>query len=483
MTANNSTRGLVASLACVAAVLAGACSSPDPEAADSTLLPDGSGPSAPELPEAGSDPDVEVEGEIVVAGDDGSSELLGGINGSALEKRHGQAVVMVLTRGCDGMGYGRGTGFAIAPDTIVTNWHVVAEHYDPDAPIDPRPWILTYNRRWVRGTVIGASPTPDIAVIKLDTTEPTMVESLDWLDADIGDGEHVAVLGYPALESGEFNLAVGETAESDGENRSIASFRINRSLSSRTGPGNSGGPVLTTDGSVAGVLTWGQMSRSTWYAQDATVVQDAVESMLDDEDTELPVACDDDERYPLSYTVRLGTFADEASAQERLDVVDDVRDDVEVINVSSDSWQPFLLSDYPIVMMAGPFDTREAAAAAVEEYQAAIDAAGQSDRFSYGVMPRSVFGDRQQEAADRSCGDLSGSTVDVTGVTPADPLKLRAEPSTGAAVLAELDEGVTLALLDSAPVEANGLEWLPVQHDGDGGPLCGWVAKRYTTAP
>ena len=181
--------------------------------------------------------------------------------------------------------------------------------------------------------------------------------------------------------------------------------------------------------------------------------------------------------------MRLGTFAFEDEADQRLEVVDGVRDDAQIVTVSSDLWAPFLLSDYPIVMMAGPFDSRDAATAAVDDYQAAIDEAGQIDRFSVGVMPRSVFGAAEQERIDQACGDLSSSTVSVSGVTPADPLKLRAEPSTSADVLAELDDGQILALLTDPPVEANGLEWLHVQYDGDDAPLCGWVARNYTTMP
>ena len=469
-----------AALISAAAIIAGSCTSTDTAAEGTTLPTDDSGAAG----EPGDPTSATTATSIAdaVAVDD---EPLGGINGSALEQQHGQAVALVITRSCDGMGYSMGSAFAVGPRTLVTNWHVVAEDYNSDdSAIDPRPWILTYNRRWTRGTVVGATPTPDIAVIQIDDTEPAMAETLGWKDGDVSDGEHLAILGYPGLESGEFNLAVGKSAESDGQTDGVPSFRIDRLLSARTGPGNSGGPVLTADGSVAGVLTWGYMSRSTWFAQDATVAREAAESILDDP-RPVPTACDADstDRYPLAYTVRLGTFADEGDAERRLEVVDGVRDDVQVITVPSDPWKPFLLSDYPIVMMAGPFDTPDAATAAVADYQAAIDAAGQIDRFSVGVMPRSVFGAAEQERIDQGCGDLSSSTVSVSGVTPADPLKLRAEPSTSADVLAELDDGQILALLTDPTVEANGLEWLHVQYDGDDEPLCGWVARNYTTMP
>lgn len=433
-------------------------------------------------------PESDVAGETTIPTTTGAPEgaPLGGINGSALEHVYGPAVGLVLSRGCDGIGFGNGTGFAIGPRTLVTNWHVVAEdNYDDDSAIDPRPWIMTYNRRWVRGTVIGATPAPDIAVIQLDESEPDMRATVEWSDTDVSDDQHVAVLGYPSLESGEFNLAVGTSVEVDGQTYGIPSFRMERELSARTGPGNSGGPVMTADGKVAGVLTWAQRSWSTWYAQDVGVVREEVESMLADPGP-VPTDCEADspDRSPLGYTVRLGTFADSAEAAERFEVVDGVRDDATVISVASDEWVPFLLSDYPIVMMAGPFQDRATAEAAVEDYQAAVDAAGQVDTFSVGVMPTSAFPDPGSEPVeDTSCGDLSSSWVNVTGVTPADPLKLRAEPSTSAEILAELNEGEPLVLITDPPAEGDGLEWLHVQYDGDDGPLCGWVARNYTTTP
>ena len=283
-----------AALLSAAAIIAGSCTSTD-TSAEGTTRPTDSGGATGEQ----SDPTSTSIADAVVV----DEEPLGGINGSALEQQHGRAVALVLTRSCDGMGYGQGSAFAVGPRTLVTNWHVVAEDSDSaDSAIDPRPWILTYNRRWARGTVVGATSTPDIAVIQIDDAEPEMAETLGWSDGDIGEGEHLAILGYPGLESGDFNLAVGKSAESDGQTDGIPSFRIDRLLSARTGPGNSGGPVLTADGSVAGVHTWGRMSRSTWFAQDATVAREAAESILDDP-RPVPTACDGRQYRPLSAGV------------------------------------------------------------------------------------------------------------------------------------------------------------------------------------
>ena len=431
-------------------------------------------------------PEDPVEDGTPAPSDDGSALPLGGINGSALEATHGDAVAMILTRSCDGIGVATGTGFAIDSRTLVTNWHVVADdNEDPDSTLDPRPWILTYHRGWRRGSVIGASATPDVAVIRLDDAESNMAETLDWAEDDVVDDQHLAVLGYPGLENREFQLAVGKSNQSDGTTRGVPSFELERQLSARTGPGTSGGPILTADGDVAGVVTWGEFNRSTWLGQDAGVVREAVEGIIADP-PEIPTACgaDSAERYPLAYTVRLGTFADIDSADERYAVVSEAGPvGIEVITVNSDDWDGYLLSDYPLVMMAGPFDSRADAREAVELYQSGIYEAGQTDTFSVGVMPTSAFGEAPGIEEVPPCADLSSSWVNVTGVSSADPLKLRDGPTTSASVLAELENGEVLQLVVDEPVEADGLEWLHVALSDDDGMICGWVARRYTTEP
>lgn len=410
---------------------------------------------------------------------------LGGINGSALEDRLGRGVVMVIARPCDGFGYGRGSGFAIDSRTIVTNWHVVAEDSEvADSPIDPRPWIMTYNRAWRRGTVIGASQKPDVAVIRLDEGEPDFTQPLRWSDTPPADGQNLAVLGFPGIESGEFNLVVAEATDVDGQNRGIPSFGLTRRLSGRTGPGNSGGPIVDADGAVVGIHTWGTFDRSHWFAQDTATIRDAVARMTADPSEPVPSCpADGEDRYPLSYVVRLGTSADPSEEKERYDVVRDAGPaGALVISVNSDEWVPFLLSDYPFVLMAGPFATRTDAEAAVPLYQAAVDASGQVDRLSVGVFPTAAFDRGEATDEPAACIAPTDRFVVVHGVTPAAPLKLRAEPTTDADVIGTMENGEELMVSADDPVEAKGLTWIRVSTLDDTEPRCGWVAQAYTQA-
>jgi len=409
-------------------------------------------------------------------------EPLGGLNGTRLEKELGPAVVMVLTRPCGSTGVRGGSGFAIGDRTIVTNWHVVADDYnDPESTIDPHPWILGYNRRWRRGTVIGSSASPDVAVIKLDEDEPDMPDPLRWADRALTDGQFAAVLGYPGIEEQEFQLTIGKASDVDGTTEDIPSFQLDRQLSNRTGPGNSGGPVVNADGEVVGMHTWGRFNRSTWFAQDHDVVRSAVESFVS-APSQPRVECqaEDPSRFPLAYTVRLGTFGDRAEADARLAVVNAAGPPgTGVVMVDSDELTPYLLSDYPYVLAGGPFETRPQAEEALLRYQAAATAAGHNDKFSVGVLPRSVFVDATAEPAP-SCLPSADGLVVVHGVASWDTLALRQGPSTNQPELARLANGEQLLVGSEEPVRASGADWIHVSTTDSDDPICGWVAQRYT---
>lgn len=424
-----------------------------------------------------------------------AAAMLGGINGSALEYQYGKGVVLVLTRDCN-RGVGTGSGFAIDKRTIVTNWHVVADDsHDAASTIDPRPWILTYNRGWRRGSVLGASASPDIAVIQLDADEPDMAATLKWADKEVQKGDFLAIMGYPGLEHNEFQLTVAQvvnpdaTARTADDSPAIPSFRLDKVLSARTGPGNSGGPIVNAAGEVVGVHTWGLSDRRAWFGSDGPVARSAAEEMKGSP-SRMKVACeaDSEKRFALTYVVKLGTFGDVESYNERLAAIADAGPagaQIIAANTAADSdfWDGFLLSDYPYVMLAGPFDKKEQAESAKDAYQRALEAAGQKDRFTVGVVPKMSFkSDDTVDTRQKQCAQFTGKTVLVTGVSTTDPLKLREGPTTKAAVIDDLDNGTVLQVTTDDEVEADGNTWIRVAPAKDNGTICGWVAKRYTTS-
>jgi S1-C subfamily serine protease len=150
----------------------------------------------------------------------------------------GEAVFRVEAEGC-GLQVS-GSAFAINDRYLVTNRHVV--------DMDPFPTLRGRSGETFDAIVIGTSTDPDLAVLE---TGRTLVTALEWVQAaDLLEGEHIVGLGYPAPD-GDFTVTPG----------SIISFQTvgDRRVAIRSDAafdrGNSGGPVLTTSGKVAGVIT------------------------------------------------------------------------------------------------------------------------------------------------------------------------------------------------------------------------------------
>ena len=135
-----------------------------------------------------------------------------------------------------------GSGFVVAEDRIVTNAHVVAGVTEPiiEAPGQPA----------VAGRVVAFDAANDLALIAVSglATPPLAI-------ADAAAGTDVAVGGYPFGGPLELRparvMSVGPiTIEEAGR----TSTRDIMTLAADVDHGNSGGPVLTGDGAVGGVV-------------------------------------------------------------------------------------------------------------------------------------------------------------------------------------------------------------------------------------
>lgn len=136
-----------------------------------------------------------------------------------------------------------GSGFVVAEDRVVTNAHVVA---GVDEPI-----VHAAGRVPAAGRVVWFDPENDLAVI---ATDGLGVAPLGLADPPAAE-EDVAVAGYPfggpleirparVMASGPLTISVDDTTTS----RDVVT------LASDVDQGNSGGPVLTGDGLVGGVV-------------------------------------------------------------------------------------------------------------------------------------------------------------------------------------------------------------------------------------
>ncbi|MEV4787738.1 MarP family serine protease [Streptomyces tuirus] len=153
-----------------------------------------------------------------------------------------------------------GSGFVYAREHVMTNAHVVAGIDEPTVQIGGVG--RTYEAR-----VVLFDPQKDVAVLYVPGLKAPVLRFDD--DADRGDSAVVA--GYP--QDGDLNLqaatvagrvrATGQNIYNDGTaTREIYSIR------STVRPGNSGGPLLTTDGRVFGVV----FARSTSDAETGYVL-------------------------------------------------------------------------------------------------------------------------------------------------------------------------------------------------------------------
>jgi hypothetical protein len=147
------------------------------------------------------------------------------------------AVFRIETEGCGWIG--SGSGFAIDAHHVVTNHHVVAN--------DSSPIVRTQDGRELHGRVIGSTERPDLAVISVDADLPTTVS---WADtAALQRNESLVVMGFP-IPDRTFKISTGSVIAfqpPDARDALIANNPIDR--------GNSGGPALRRDGTVAGVVT------------------------------------------------------------------------------------------------------------------------------------------------------------------------------------------------------------------------------------
>ncbi|MFC8681753.1 MarP family serine protease [Microbacterium ureisolvens] len=138
-----------------------------------------------------------------------------------------------------------GTGFVVAEDRVVTNAHVVA---GVDTPVVELPGVAARE-----GRVVYFDPVDDLAVIAVDDLG---AEALPF-SPTLAEGEAAVVQGYPY--GGPFTMvsagvrSVGTANVPDVYDGSWNPREI-YALQATVRPGNSGGPLLTGDGAVAGVV-------------------------------------------------------------------------------------------------------------------------------------------------------------------------------------------------------------------------------------
>jgi len=172
-------------------------------------------------------------------------------------------VVLVATDGSEAYFVGHGSGFAVAPDKILTNAHVVEltrEEKNLVIGVIPSEGKKSYG-----GRVIAYSPGNDLALIQLE--EGSLPVSTFYAGA-VADGQHVTAIGYPGTVDRAQGLGLKQlieplqTVKTSGN---VSAGRTSQTFDTilHTAPlasGNSGGPLVDDCGRVLGVNSFGSVS-------------------------------------------------------------------------------------------------------------------------------------------------------------------------------------------------------------------------------
>lgn len=154
----------------------------------------------------------------------------------------GDSVVRVLSTAC-GLGI-EGSGWAVEPEIVVTNAHVIAGAEDTK--------VTTQDGVELDATPIYYEPKQDLALLRVGAALPTLPVS-----SQRREGEDAAVLGYP--ENGPYTLEparIGETRSTISED-SYGNGPVERTITALSGAvrsGNSGGPLIDGGGQVVGTV-------------------------------------------------------------------------------------------------------------------------------------------------------------------------------------------------------------------------------------
>jgi putative serine protease PepD len=158
----------------------------------------------------------------------------------ALADRVTPSIFMVVAHGGDEW-TSVGTGFVLAKDgrrsLVVTNYHVVEGASEV---------FLVRGRREYVGEIVRVRPAHDLALITVSADLP----ALEPADTPPRVGDPVMAVGAGAGLEG--TVTVGIVSAVDRRVDTETWLQISAQIS----PGNSGGPILNTQGQVIGVATW-----------------------------------------------------------------------------------------------------------------------------------------------------------------------------------------------------------------------------------
>ena len=195
-------------------------------------------------------------------------------------------VVRIQATTCDGGGVG--TGFLIAPDLVATVAHVVNQSAALNLTVGDKGAGGTTN-----GVVVGIDPSADVALVRLD--HPVQGHVFTMADEAPRVGQEVAAIGFPVGDP--MTLTRGTVS---GLDRTIPIEEVQRSglieTDAAINPGSSGGPLLSADGQVFGLVDAKNMdAEDIAFAVAPTIADPLLTSWADNTSSAITVPCTDPE--------------------------------------------------------------------------------------------------------------------------------------------------------------------------------------------
>jgi serine protease Do len=138
----------------------------------------------------------------------------------------------------------------------VTNSHVIGENVDAVRQVT----VALSDKREVRGTIVGADPSTDIALLKIDVTG---LPAVPWGDSSkLQIGEWVLAIGSPFQLSQ--TVTAGIISATGRANIGFTDYEDFIQTDAAINPGNSGGALINSRGELVGINT-GIFSQSGGY--------------------------------------------------------------------------------------------------------------------------------------------------------------------------------------------------------------------------
>jgi S1-C subfamily serine protease len=187
------------------------------------------------------------------------------------------SVALVRTFSSRGTG-GQGSGFVYDEDHLVTNQHVVEGATEID--------LRFAQGDWRSASVVGTDVYSDLAVLRVEN-RPEYATPLSLVDVDPQVGTEVMALGNPFGfgESVSAGIVSGVDRSLPGANDFVIPDAIQTDAA--VNPGNSGGPLVTLEGEVVGVINSGA-GNDLGFAISAALMRRVVPALLADGEYDHP---------------------------------------------------------------------------------------------------------------------------------------------------------------------------------------------------